>query len=258
MTHAYFEYVKGLYEPHKTARSPWSREQQSGLAVAGLLARVIEGAPSLAPLRIARLTVDFLGAVPMKSTEVRAEILRDGGGVQVVEAWLVVDGAPAARATGLRICEQEGPSANLPTLGFAGPGDAPFVPIAPYLDAGHPLETRIVQRATPEGAPGVCWSRFHSEFIAGESASPIIRACMCADIATGPAATASSRGWRTPNADLSLYFAREPRGEWLLGVSQMAIAADGIGLTRTTLGDEQGVYGYACQTLVFSRRTPVV
>jgi hypothetical protein len=53
---------------------------------------------------------------------------------------------------------------------------------------------------------------------------------------------------------LSLYFAREPVGDWILGVSRIDVGADGVGLTQSTLADQTGVFGYARQTLVFSRQ----
>jgi hypothetical protein len=253
MNHAYFDAVDGLYRPHKTARSPWSREQQSGLAVAGLLARAIETAPSAAPMRVARLTVDFLGAVPMAPIETRVEALRDGARMQVLKAQLLVGGATVAMATGLRVSLREGPFVEPPPLGYPGPDASPAVPVTPYFDAGHPLETRVIQRASAEGAPGVFWSRFNSQFVAGETASPVVCACMTADIVTGVAVASLAGGWRFPNADLSLYFARQPQGPWLLGVARVDVASTGVGLVVSTLADETGPFGYARQTLVISR-----
>jgi hypothetical protein len=252
MSHAYFQREGGRYHPDRTARGPWSPDQQSGLAVAGLLAHAIETTPSPSPMRMARLTVDFLGAVLMKPTEARVRILREGKRQQVVEASLWVEGEMAAMATGLRLAVSEGPAAPAPALGFPGPEAAPRTPIARFFDAGHPLETRVVRWASPDGEPGVFWSRFNTAFIAGEPTSPVVRACMAADIATGPASSAV-RGWRIPNADLSLYLAREPQGDWLLGVAHLDVAREGVGLTRSTLADEAGVFGYARQTLVLSR-----
>jgi hypothetical protein len=256
MSHAYFHRDGTLLVPDKTARSPWSRDNQSGLAIAGHLALALEAAPAAQPMRVARLSVDFLGAVLMKPTESRVRVLRDGKRMQIVEASLWVDGAMAATATALRLSHGEGPTAAAPPLPYPGPEDAPRKPVTPYFDAGHPLETRVIARATPEGAPGVFWSRFNTAFVAGEPTSPLIRTVMTADIATGVATNSATRGWRIPNADLSLYFAREPQGDWLLGIAQIDIADEGVAMTRSTLADETGVFGYARQTLVLSREKP--
>jgi acyl-CoA thioesterase len=174
--------------------------------------------------------------------------------MQVVEAWLVVDGEAAAKATGLRVWDHDGPSAPPPRLSYPSPEEAPRTPIVSYFDAGHPFETRVVSRGGREGGPGVFWSRFNSQLIAGETASPVVRACMSADVTTGLAMPISSRAWKYPNADLSIYFARDPVGDWLLAASQVDMAAHGVGLTRTTLADETGVFGYGRQSLVISRQ----
>ena len=253
MSHAYFRRDGELLVPDRTVRGPWNPDQQSGLAIAGHLARAIEAMPSPAPMRTARLTVDFLGAVLMRPTAAETRIVRDGKRLQIVEASLWVDDAMAAVATGVRLAESEGPAVAALGLPWPGPEDAPRVPVAPYFDAGHPLETRVIQRATAEGAPGVFWSRFNTAFVEGEPTSPLIRACMAADIATGAVATAATRGWRYPNADLSLYLAREPQGAWLLAEAHMDIASEGVAMTRSTLADETGVFGYSRQTLVLSR-----
>src|SRR6202020_2023766 len=100
-------------------------------------------------------------------------IVRDGKRMQVVEASLWVEGAMAAKATGLRLAaDGEGPSAPAPPHGYPSPEESPRVPVARYFDAGHPLETRVLQRATPEGAAGVFWSRFNSAFTAGAPTPP--------------------------------------------------------------------------------------
>ena len=253
MTHAYFHRDGDLFIPDRTARGPWNPDQQSGLAISGLLARVIDDAPAPVPMRVARLTVDFLGAVLMRPTEARVRIVRDGKRQQVIEAQLWVEGAMAATATALRVAQSIGPGVSPEPLGYVGPEEAPRTPVAKYFDAGHPLETRVIQRATAEGAPGVFWARFNTQFLDGEPTSPVIRACMTADLATGPAVTPAVREWRYPNADLSLYFAREPVGVWQLAMSHMDVADEGVALTRSTLADEEGVFGYARQTLVFSK-----
>ncbi|MBV9997184.1 MAG: thioesterase family protein [Caulobacteraceae bacterium] len=256
MRHAYFRREGRLYHPDRTARGPWNPDQQSGLAVQGVLVHAIETTPSAAPMRIARLTVDFLGAVLMRPTEARVRILRDGEGLQTVEASLWVEGEMAATATGLRVSRGEDPPASSPPLSYPDPEAAPRVPVTKYFDAGHPLETRVIRKAGAEGGPGVFWSRFNSVFLEGEPNSPVTRACMAADIASAPAAPPALKGWRNPNADLSLYLAREPRGDWLLCAAHTDVAAEGFAVLRSTLADADGVFGYGRQTLMLSPARP--
>ncbi|MBV9511624.1 MAG: thioesterase family protein [Caulobacteraceae bacterium] len=253
MSHAYFQYEGGLFLPDRSVRSPWSADQQSGIAISGLLVRAIETAPSPAPMRIARLTIDFLGATLMRPTEARVRIVREGKRMQLIEAELWVEGVLSARAAGLRLADGESPPAEAPPHGFPGPEETQRVPVTRYFDAGHPLETRVARFPSPDGAPGAFWSRFNSIFLAGEPTSATIRTCMAADIATGCASVGVASGWQTPNTDLSVYFARAPHGDWILAITALDIASDGAALTGSTLADEAGVFGFARQTLVLSR-----
>jgi len=253
MTHAYFRQEGELLVPDRTVRSPWNPDHQSGIAVAGQLARAIERAAAAGPMRIARLTVDFLGAVLMRPTAAQVELVRDGPDVQLVEAALWVDSAIAAKATAVRVPAAEAPPPAGPPLPYVSPEAAPREGVTRYFGEGHPLETRVVQRPDADGGPGVFWARFNSAFVAGEPTSAVVRACMIADIASGAAAGPSMRDWRMPNADLSVYFAREPQGDWLLATTQIDVADQGVAATRSTLADAGGVFGYARQMLILSR-----
>src|SRR5262245_60190492 len=101
--HAYFTRDGGVFTPDRTARGPWNRDYQSGLAIMGLLTHAIESTPAPVPMRVARLTADFLGAVLMRPTEPQVRVLREGKRMQVIEASLRVEGQIAAVATGLRL-----------------------------------------------------------------------------------------------------------------------------------------------------------
>ena len=253
MTHAYFRRDGDLLVPDRTVRSPWNPDHQSGIAVVGQLARAIERAPAPRPMRIARLTVDFLGAVLMRPTAAQVEVAYEGADSQLIEAALWVDSAIAAKATALRVPATDEPPQHGEPPPYVSPEEAPRNGVTRYFGEGHPLQTRVIQRPDADGAPGVFWSRFNSTFVEGEPTSAVVRACMTADIASGAGAGPSMRNWRMPNADLSLYFAREPRGDWLLAATQIDVADQGVAATRSTLADETGVFGYARQMLILSR-----
>jgi len=58
------------------------------------------------------------------------------------------------------------------------------------------------------------------------------------------------------NPDLTVYFGREPRGEWLgLQITSEA-HADGTGLAQSALSDLDGPFGRAAQSLVVAPRPP--
>jgi hypothetical protein len=53
-----------------------------------------------------------------------------------------------------------------------------------------------------------------------------------------------------------VYFAREPRGEWLGLQIESEAHGDGIGLAHSTLSDVDGPFGLAAQSLVVAPRRP--
>jgi hypothetical protein len=56
------------------------------------------------------------------------------------------------------------------------------------------------------------------------------------------------------NADLTVYVARPPRGEWVGLDSRTLVEPDGVGLSESVLHDSDGVIGSAAQALLVGPR----
>jgi hypothetical protein len=249
---AFFRAEGGLYHPLQPATAPWTRKHQNGAAAGGLLAREIERAPMGAPLRLARITIELSRATPLAPTEARARVVRDGKRQQLVEAELLVDGEVCATAVGLRVNEGEAPFEALAPHGLPGPDDAPRTPLTSVLGEGWPMQTRVVRGARDEPGGGAYWTRFNVELVEGEATSATVRAVMACDPAAG-IANGASRDWAFPNIDLSLYFARVPDGDWILTDADAEQFGEGFGLISSVLSDGEGRFGYAHQTLLYSK-----
>ena len=63
----------GRYEPTRATESPWDRTAQHGGPPAALLAELIDATVE-GELRLARLSIDFFGAIPRKPLMVRVEL----------------------------------------------------------------------------------------------------------------------------------------------------------------------------------------
>src|SRR6201992_745577 len=76
------------FEPTVATTSPWDDGAQHGGAPAALLADCLD--PTLGPpeLRVARISMDFLGPVPRTPVQVRTELLRPGRRTQLSQAGL--------------------------------------------------------------------------------------------------------------------------------------------------------------------------
>ena len=62
------------------------------------------------------------------------------------------------------------------------------------------------------------------------------------------------RKWTFINADLTISLARQPVGEWILLDGETWVGPEGAGLATARLGDSQGYFGRAVQSLVVARR----
>src|ERR1700747_2736962 len=82
------------YEPTRATESPWDRTAQHGGPPAALLAHVI-GQAVEGPLRVARISVDMLGPIPLRGAIVEVSVIKPGRRVQLTEARMIIDGRVA-------------------------------------------------------------------------------------------------------------------------------------------------------------------
>ena len=154
----------GHFEPTEATTSPWDAGAQHGGPPTALLASCLDDAFGRPGLRVARISMDFLGPVPRTPSRVQTELLRPGRRTQLSEAslwagerrvavarvWHLATGpGPEADATspapgnGPHPREDAGPTlgGNRPTLGGSGPTPAGSDPTpggpGPGPEAGH-------------------------------------------------------------------------------------------------------------------------
>jgi len=257
MSSAFYRFEDGLYLPQAPATAPWTRRHQNGVSISGLLAREIERVPAAGDFQLSRLTVEMQRGVPLATSSVRATVLRDGKRIQLVQAELLVDGEPSASAVGLRTLIGDSPYEPPPASDLPMPDDAPRdTPVTSVLGEGHPMQTRIVRGARRELGPAAYWTLFNADLVAGETASPTVRAIMSCDIASTVSDVVGSE-WECPNVDLSVYLARPATGDWFLTDAQTEQFGLGYGIVTSTLSDTTGPFGYAHQTLLYTHAEEV-
>ena len=105
-----------------------------------------------------------------------------------------------------------------------------------------------------QAGAGAIWFRLDHPLIEGEAVSQAMRAVVAADFSNGTASTLDFRQWTYINADLTVNFARQPVGEWILLDGESWIGPDGTGLAMSRLADRQGYFGRAVQSLVIEKR----
>jgi Thioesterase-like superfamily len=239
------------------AAGPWYPGMQHGSAPAALVVWAAEAIATREPMRIARVTIDLMRPVPLAPLTIESEILREGLKIQLCAVRLLADGVVVAGATVLKI------RAQAPRL----PADITDLPVQlPGPDrsreevdfSSSPFVSGISLRAARGvfGVPGpaAIWYRVDRPIVDAAPVSQAMRAVVAADFCNGTSAAPDFQEWTFINADLTVNFARQPVGEWILLDAESWIGPDGAGLAMARLADQRGYFGRAVQSLVIEKR----
>ena len=79
-------------------------------------------------------------------------------------------------------------------------------------------------------------------FVAGEEISPLLRAALSADFAN-PLVNSGPAGLAFINADLTMYIARDPVGDWIGMEASGHLGAGGVAVGSGWLHDRHGRFG---------------
>jgi hypothetical protein len=263
MPDAVYRLQEDLYHPTEWAGSPWSAASQHGGPVNALMARAVEAAAMETGLQPVRLVVDLLGPVPLKPLRVEAGMPHRSRRTAQVDAALLDDERPVARASALLLAASE-PGAHRPS----------WVEPEPSLPKPESLEGRpLLSRSPPERPPGfhfslevrmvpeqvAAWLTTPLDLVEGQTISAFERAVALADLTGGLTGRVSS-GEQPPaadarrpsfiNTDTSLHLERMPTGRWVALDKIQLSDRDGIGIAAVRLLDEQGRFGIAQQSLL--------
>ena len=91
----YLPLGEGRYAPTKATESPWDTQAQHGGPPSALLAHLATATTDPGQ-RAARVTVDFLGAIPRRELAVEVTQARPGRRISLVEARMTVEGRDVA------------------------------------------------------------------------------------------------------------------------------------------------------------------
>jgi Thioesterase-like superfamily len=240
------------------AAGPWDPSMQHGSPPAALVVWAAERIPTAVPMRIARVTVDLMRPVPVAPLTIESEVLREGRKIQLCAVRLLAGGAIVVGATVLKIKVQvhELPpeAATLP-VELPGPDQSRVEPAdfssSPFVTG---MSLRAARGRFGAPGPGAIWYRVDRPIVLGSPVSQAMRAMAAADFCNGTSPVLDFREWTFLNADLTVNFAREPAGDWILLDAESWIGPDGAGLSMARLADERGYFGRAIQSLVIEKR----
>jgi acyl-CoA thioesterase superfamily protein/acyl-Coa thioesterase superfamily protein len=240
------------------AAGPWDPTMQHGSAPAALVTWAAEAIPAPQPMQIVRLTIDLMRPVPVVPLTYETEVLREGRKIQLCAVRLLANDVVVVRATVLKIRVQA------PAL----PPEVVDSPIElPGPEAGRPLARRfsgdsfvtgisasVVRGGLMTSGPGAIWYRVDRPIVEGAAISQVMRTVVAADFSNGTSSVLDFDKWTFINADLSVSLSRPPVGDWILLDAESWIGPDGAGIAASRLGDSQGYFGRAVQSLVIEQR----
>jgi hypothetical protein len=245
-----------VFEATDGTRSNWDPEIQHGSPPLALLTKVIEEMAADTPLRIGRLTLDILGAIPVAPLKVRAWTARPGARISLVCAELLplADARPVARVSAWLLATSD--TSDVVTDRYAPMVEGASVPNPhAWLDAPGYLETVAWRKQnTAEGTGAEVWLSPLVPLVDAEPVTDVQRLAMVVDSANGAGAALDPNEFVFMNTDTTVHLHRLPSGTDFGLRARASIGPDGIGITTAELFDRHGFVGTSAQTLLIMRR----
>ena len=247
-----------VFESTLGTASNWDSGIQHGSPPLALLTRVIEELYLDRPeLRVGRLMLDILGAIPVAPVKVRAWVERPGARITMavaemrtvqgkdrvlarVSAWLLATSDTADAVTDRHLPLVEGAAMENPHGWVGAPG---------YLDT---VSWR--RQLTEPGDAAVVWMSPLVPLVECEPSTDLQRLAMVVDSANGVGAALDPDVFVFMNTDTAVHLHRAPSGTDFALRARGSIGPDGIGVTTADIFDRQGFIGTSAQTLLVQRR----
>jgi hypothetical protein len=252
------------YESTPLANAGWYDEGQHGGALAALITGHVERIPTLAPMEIARVTIEIFRVVPLVPLTITTQIVREGKRIQKIRADVFDPNGELlsmASIQRLRVAERPLPEeAKTPQSPFGPPESYPAIDTMLW---GHgedkkvmfhrgALDAREIVGGFTENGPGAIWVRLAKPIIAGSENTPAQRAVATADFCNGVSRSLGD-DWVFMNSDLTVHISRYPAAAWVALDAESHYSENGRGVAAGSLWDEAGWLGRSAQTLFLDR-----
>lgn len=263
MTNCYYrrlatEGTVSVFESTDFTRSNWTPEIQHGSPPLALLTKSIEELVSPG-MRLGRVTLDILGAIPVSEVRVRAWVERPGSRICLLAAEMTAnrpDGAAraVARATAWALSTTDTADVvidRFPPLVEDKP--APWA--LPWKDAGGYVDSVQWRPQADESAGAtVYWLKPLVSLVDDEQTTALQRLTMVVDSANGVGGALDPNRFVYMNTDTAVHLHRLPTGDDFALRARGSIGPDGIGVTTAEIFDRNGFVGTSAQTLLVQRQ----
>lgn len=258
MSQAFYQQVDAhRFESSALTAGPWSAEAQHAGPPSALLVRAMERFGADPAVRLARVSVDVLGPVPVAPLDIEVRTVRPGRSVELLEATAAVAGRPALVARGWRM--RRTPD-DFPAVGtHDGPPMAPTRGRDPMMSFAHAdgylsvVDFSFSSGGGDELGPAQVWSRARVDLVEGESMTGWQHTVVVADSSSGVSLASDPLTHPAVNCDLVVSLHRDPEPGWV-HLDSETVGGPGHGvLTDTLLSDDYGRIGRCVQNL-YGRR----
>ncbi|HEX7321918.1 MAG TPA: thioesterase family protein [Mycobacterium sp.] len=244
-----------IFDSTDFTRSNWSPDLQHGSPPLALLTAAVEDLIAGSGLRIGRLNLDILGAVPVARLRARAWVERPGKRICLLGAELRDDdsGRAVARlsAWALAVTDtRDAATDRHPPLADGAESAKPawWDAASGYFDS---VRWRY-QGQQPDGT-AVAWLSPLVHVVDSDETTPLQRLAMVVDSANGVGAILDFSEFSFMNTDTVVHLHRLPTGGDFGLRARASIGPDGIGVTTAELFDHTGFIGTSAQTLLVQR-----
>lgn len=255
---AYYRRIDAnTFVPTRHAQGAWQETEQHMAPISALIAFMIERHEPRADMQLGRITWEILGMIPLAESHIEVATIRPGRTIELLEATLTIGGRAIIRARAWRLSIQD-------TSDYAGSE----LPTIDGPDAGSPLDPTIEwpggylasleMRALPGGRDGkrTVWIHARPTLVEGEETTPVADLVTRVDTANGIATRVRPNELMFPNVELSLHLVRTPRKGWVGLATEVTFGETGLGLTSSTVFDEEGPVGRVEQALTVREFPP--
>ena len=262
---AYYHFIKrepqadgssvAYYQPTKHAQGAWNEHEQHMAPATGLLTAELKGYVPQENMRLARISLDILGLIPLDDFTVTTRCIRPGKTIELIEAVMSSRGRDAIIARAWRLMTQD-------TSEIAGledqksvhkPEELPVWDEMSGWPGGFIESVRLVAEPGRRPGKGMVWITNDVEMVEGEPTDDMVHLLGMVDTANGVVPRLglglTELEWMFPNTDLQIHMYRAPQGRWLGIDAVQQYGADGIGVSSAILHDTQGPFGRSEQIL---------
>lgn len=244
---------ENTFEPSEATIGPWSPGFQHGGPPSALMTHALRVYPSPQPLKVTRVTLEILSAVPVKPCEIKVEVIRGGKRVELLRAEYISECKIYLIAHAWRFISEPGVTSVLSDSYKIPPLPEPqtfksFQGVS-YFPYGEAIDWRFTEGGYDKFGPATVWSKPRIPLIENHDIDPLEALMLMVDSANGISAELDVRTWTFVPVDLTLGLHRQPEGEWVGMDARTVIENDGIGQTTTIVFDSRGKVGQSIHSL---------